>query len=234
MGIIVGPNTIKDGLIFMLDAGSNRCFNSGNTTATDLIQEFNCSGANGTPSTGTHTPNTANFPVYNSNYGGVFDFDGGRGINVDGNLGSFTTTSICLWFYKKSESTEYFFDGRNNGGNWFLSNYTSKNYNWSEALTYNYSGTYNASDTSFLNQWIFMVATSDNNGSKLYLNGNMVTALTSTSSDEDFGVNYRIGTRYTTSNPWTGYMGPIYFYNRVLNSDEVLQNFNTHKKRFNL
>ena len=62
----VGPDIVTDGLIFGIDAGSSRCFVSGDTTATDLVQGFNCSGASGNPGSGTHTPNTANFPVYNS------------------------------------------------------------------------------------------------------------------------------------------------------------------------
>ena len=108
--MFTGPHIITDGLIFALDAGNPECFTSGNTTATDLVQGFNCSGASGTPGSGTHTPNTANFPAYNST----------------------------------------------------------------------------------------------------------------------------IGTRYTTSGEWTGYMGPIYFYNRKLNAIEVAQNFNSQRTRFEL
>ena len=234
MGFRRGPNIVTDGLIFALDAGSPRCFTSGDTTATCLISGFNCSGANGNPGSGAHTPNTSNFPVYNPINGGVFDFNGGKGINIDGNLGSTTSSAISVWFYKNSSNTQYFFDGRNNGGTWFLSNYTSDNINWNEKLTYNFSGTYNASDPAFLNQWIHMVATSDSSNSKLFLNGTEVATLTSNSADEDFGINYRIGTRYTTSAQWTGYMGPIYFYNKKFTATEALQNYNTQKSRFGL
>ena len=228
------PDFITDGLIFCLDAGHPQCFQSGQTVATDLVQGFNCSGANGTPNVGTHTPNTANFPAYSSSYGGVFDFNGGRGINIDGNLGSTAASSISMWFYKSSAGTQYFADGRNNGGQWFLSNYTSFNYNWHNTLRYNYDETYNASATEFINKWIYMVAVSDSTGSKLYLNGQEVSSSYENSADEDFGINYRIGTRYTTSNQWTGLMGPIHFYNKRLSDAEVLQNFKAIKSRFNL
>ena len=234
MGLVRGPNIVTKNLIFAIDAGSPKCFKSGDTTATCLISGFNCSGANGTPGSGTHTPNTANFPAYNSINGGVFDFDGGRGINIDGDLGTATASSICMWIYKNSSNTQYFTDGRNDGGDWFLSNYQSQNITWENNLTYNFSGTYNGSDSSFLNQWIHMVVCSDSNGSKLYLNGYEVTPIGSASVDEDFGINYRIGTRYTTSGEWTGYMGPIYFYNRKLGDHEVKQNFEAQRERFNL
>jgi len=234
MGFTRGPNIVTENLIFAIDAGSPKCFRDGDTTATCLVSGFNCSGANGTPFAGTHTPNTANFPAYNSINGGVFDFAGGRGINIDGDLGTATASSICMWIYKNSSNTQYFTDGRNNGGDWFLSNYQSHNITWENRLKYNFSGTYNGSDPSFLNQWIHMVVCSDGDGSKLYLNGYEVTPISSASADEDFGINYRIGTRYTTSTEWTGYMGPIFFYNKKLNSAEVFQNYCAHKSRFGL
>lgn len=235
MATSYSPKIITDGLIFCLDASHPRCFQAGQTTATDLVQGFNCSGASGTPYAGTHTPNTANFPAYSSSYGGIFDFSGGRGINVDGDLGSTTSSAISMWFYKNSSSTtKYFTDGRNNGGQWFLSNYSGSNYNWHGPLRYKYDATYNTATDAFINKWIYVVATSDSAGSKLYLNGQPVSSTSETSTDEDFGINYRIGTRYTTSGQWTGLMGPIHFYNKRLTVEEVSQNYNATKGRFGL
>ncbi len=228
----VGPHIVEDGLIFGLDAASSRCFTSGATTATDLVQGFNCSGANGHPGSSTPSPNTANFPVYNSTNDGVFDFAGGKGINIDGNLGSTSASSLSMWLYKAPGGTDYITDGRNNGGSWFLSNYDSKNINWHSTLRYNFESPYNVSAPDFINIWIHMVVTSDGNGSKIYINGIEKTATSSSSATETFGVNYRIGTRYTTSSPWTGKMGPMYFYNKKLSAAEVLQNFNAQKSRF--
>jgi hypothetical protein len=227
-----GPDIVTDGLIFALDAGSSRCFTSGDTTATDLVQGFNCSGANGNPMSGTHTPNTANFPVYNATKGGVFDFAGGKGINVDGDLGSTSSSSISMWLYRAPGATQYISDGRNNGGQWFLSNYTSFNINWHGTLTYNFEDPYNASAPEFINKWVHMTVTSDSTGSKIYINGVYTAATGESSADEDFGINYRIGTRYTTSSQWTGKMGSIYFYDKVLSASEALQNYNAQKTRF--
>ena len=228
----VGPDIITDGLIFALDAGSSRCFTSGDTTATDLVQGFNCSGANGTPASGTHTPNTANFPVYNATKGGVFDFAGGKGINVDGDLGSTSSSSISMWLYKAPGLTQYITDGRNDGGQWFLSNYTSFNINWHGTLRYNFEDPYDASAPEFIDKWVHMTVTSDSTGSKIYINGVYTAATGESSADEDFGINYRIGTRYTTSGQWTGKMGSIYFYDKALSATEALQNYNAQKTRF--
>jgi hypothetical protein len=230
--MFVGPDIVEDGLIFALDAGSSRCFTSGDTTATDLVQGFNCSGANENPGSGTHTPNPANFPVYNATKGGVFDFAGGKGINVDGNLGSTSSSSISMWLYKDGTATQYITDGRNDGGSWFLSNYTSFNINWHSTLTYNFEDPYNASAPEFIDKWVHMTVTSDSTGSKIYINGVYAAATGETSADEDFGINYRIGTRYTTSTEWTGKMGSIYFYDKALSASEALQNYNAQKTRF--
>ena len=227
-----GPDIVTDGLIFALDAGSSRCFTSGDTTATDLVQGFNCSGANGTPASGTHTPNTANFPVYNATKGGVFDFAGGKGINVDGDLGNHTTSSMSMWLYGASGATQYITDARNDSGQWFLSNYTSFNINWHNTLRYNFEDPYNASAPEFINKWVHMTVTSDSTGSKVYINGAYAAATNASSADEDFGINFRIGTRYTTASQWTGKMGSIYLYDKALSATEALQNYNAQKTRF--
>ena len=232
MGAYGGPDIITDGLIFALDAGSSRCFTSGDTTATDLVQGFNCSGANGNPMSGTHTPNTANFPVYNATKGGVFDFAGGKGINVDGDLGNLTTSSMSMWLYRAPGAAQYVSDGRNNGGVWFLSNYNNFNLNWNNNLRYKFEDPYNVSAPEFINKWVHITVTSDSTGSKIYINGVYAVATTTLSTDEDFGINFRIGTRYTTASPWTGKMGSIYFYDKALSASEALQNYNAQKNRF--
>jgi len=234
MATSYNPKIVTDSLIFCIDAAHPKCFQSGQTTAKDLVQGFNCSGANGTPNSGTHTPNTSNFPAYSSANGGVFDFNGGKGINIDGDLGSTTASSIGMWFYKNSSGGQYFADGRNNGGQWFLSNYQSVNINWHGTLLYNFTPTHIAADPSFINKWIHMVVVSDSTGSKLYLNGEEISTSTENSADEDFGINYRIGTRYTTGSQWTGLMGPIHLYNKRLTASEVAQNYNATKSRFEI
>ena len=242
VGVFAGPEIVEDGLVLALDAGNSRCFNDGETSCKNLITGGLVTGASGTPGSGTHTPNTANFPAYSSNNGGIFDFTGGKGMNCEENLGSHTELSLSMWFYKTSSATEYFTDARNDGGQWFLSNYTSVNINYTDALRYNFDATYNASNADFLNNWHHMVVTSDASRSYLYLDGYEISVhpkyrtsyVSTTSIDEDLGKNFRIGTRYTTSAPWTGYMGPILIYNKALTASEIRQNFNANRSRFGI
>jgi hypothetical protein len=242
MGFSRGPKIVTDGLILAVDAGNPKCLTPGNTFGKNLITGGDLTGASGTPSSGTHTPNSANFPAYNSTNGGVFDFAGGRGINCDEDLGSHSVVTLIMWFYKNSSGTHYFTDARNDGGQWFLSNYSGENINYTDAMRYNFDATYNASNSDFLNNWIHMAVVSDGGGSLLYLNGYEISShptfrtsyVSNGSIDEDLGKNFRIGTRYTTSAEWTGLFGPIYIYERALSAEEVYQSFNAQRERFGL
>ena len=239
------PRIATDGLIFLLDPASPKCFGSGETTATDLVGGKTCSGANGSPGSGTPTPDTARMPAYNSTNGGSFYFAGNDGINVEGDLGSHSAVSYSLWFKAlDGAGNRYFFDARNDGGTWFIRNYTGSNTNitWADNLRYNFDATFNASTSAFLNTWMYMVATSNSSGTLLYLNGVEITQSTefrnvyveNTSIDEDLGANLRIGCRYTTSGFWYGYMAHIGIYNKTLSAGEVSQNYNCLKSRFGL
>ena len=242
MGFHNGNNIVTDGLILLLDMGNPKCFTSGETTCTNLITGGSVTGASGTPGSGAHTPNTANFPAYSSSKGGVFDFNGERGMNVEEDLGGSGSgaASWCLWHNKAANSgddadnVDYIFDGRPGGGNWVLSNYQSHNVNAHSALEYNDGGSYDDDAPAINGVWNHLVMTSDSSGSKIYINGIDKTSIadTTNSMDEEFGVNYRIGTGHTSGNQWSGHMGVISFYNKKLSDAEVLQNYNAHRGRF--
>lgn len=235
MGAHSGPNYDTDGIILLLDPSNPNCFTNGATECINLITGGSVTGPSGTPGTGVNTDAPNMFPAYSSLNGGVFNFAGGKGMNCNEDLGYRTTTSLSIWFYKTSSAVEYLTDARNDGGQWFLSNYISYNLVYQGALGYNYDATYNASSSGLLNNWQHLVVTSDNSGSKLYLNGFEVSNYGVQSSlDEDFGVNFRIGTRYTTANHWSGFMGVISAFDRVLSAEEVLQNYVAHKGRYGL
>lgn len=236
MGAFAGPEMASEGLILSLDAGSSRCFGPGQTSAKNIITSGAITGANGGPGTGAHTPNTANMPVYNSAWGGVFDFDGGRGMNCDEDLGAHTEFTLSMWFRLRSESSQYFVDGRNDGGQWFIMNYSPLlgNYEYTGSLTYNYGSPWAPSDVP-INRWIYLVVVSDASIGRIYLDGAEVPDYDNQGSvDENLGVNYRIGTRFTTSSQWTGYMNQINIYNHVLTETEITKNFWATRGRYGI
>lgn len=236
MGTYYNAKVPSDGLILSLDAANAKCFINGATSATNLVSGGAITGANGNPGTGAHTPNTSNFPAYNSVNGGVFDFVGGKGMNCDEDLGSHTEFTLSIWFYKPTSTLQYITDGRNDGGQWFIFNYTTDiNLEYTAVLSYNYEDPFNASNADFLNTWQQMVVVSDVSESRIYLNSTEVSTYVAQGSvDEALGVNFRIGTRFTTSNQFTGYYGPICAYNRVLTEVEIVDSFNAHRRRFDL
>ena len=231
MAAHAGPNVVDDGLILSLDAANSKCFTSGETTCINLITGNQITGANGQPNAGAHTPNSANFPAFSSDGGGCFDFAGGRGMNVEENLGPQSAMTLDMWYYKNSSGTQYFTDARNNGGGWFLSNYQSANINFYSQATYNFGGSYDASNPDFINRWQHMCFTAEDTGASLYIDGVEVYSIVTTILC-NLGANFRIGTRYTTATEWTGKMGPIKVYNRKLTANEAAQNYNAAKGRF--
>lgn len=240
--MFTGPNIVEEGLIFAIDAANPKCFTPGNTFGKNLITGGDLTGASGTPGSGTHTPNSGNFPSYNSTNEGVFDFAGGKGINCNEDLGAHSVVTLSMWFYKNSSGGQYFTDARNNGGQWFLSNYSGENINYTDAMRYNFDASYNASNSNFLNNWIHMSVVSSGGGSLLYLNGYEISShptfrtsyVSQNSIDEDLGKNFRIGTRYTTSSQWTGFFGPIHIYERALSAEEIYQSFSAHRSKFGI
>ena len=236
MGAHYNPKVSTNGLILSLDAANPKCFGAAQTSATNLVSGGAITGALGTPGTGAHTPDVDNFPEYNSVNSGVFDFAGGRGMNCDEDLGAHTEFTLSLWFYKPTSTLQYIADARNNSGQWSIFNYSSnRNITYTDLLAYNYEEPFNASADGFLSVWQHLVITSNASNGHIFLNSTEVSTYSVQGSvNETLGVNFRIGTRYTTGNEYTGYMGPICAYNRVLTDAEIVQNFNAHRKRYDV
>ena len=235
MSIAVGPDLINTNLILHLDPANPDCLRLGQTTCINLVSGGLVTGAAGSPGSGPHTPNPANFPAYSSINGGVFDFAGGRGMNCEEDLGFGTELSLIVWFNKLNETgSTYLTDARAAGGYWLLTNYTSRNISYNNTVSYNYTGTYQDTPPGFLNTWhmVALSLTSTSPG-KLYIDGYEVSPYVDQQiASTVLGKNFRIGTRYTTSGQWQGYMGPILAYNRALSAQEIRQNYHALRGRY--
>lgn len=242
MSFYRGPKVPIDNLIFALDVSNHKCSpdpSSGISAGINsLITPSLCEGASGSPFAGTHTPDTSNMPAYSSDFGGVLDFDGQRGINVVEDLGSHTEMTYSFWVKWSSTSTgnQYFVDARSNGGVWYFQNYASYNVNWNSNLRYNFGGgTFSASKWDN-GEWINLIVSSDASSSSVWVNGSNRTAdaaVTGAVTSRSLGLNLRIGTRHTTSDEYRGLMGPVHFYNTVFTDKKALMMFNSYRERFN-
>jgi len=233
---ITDDNIPKNGLKLYLNPSDPECFKSGDTTCKNLITGGLVQGPSGTPLQTTNTATPANFPTYNSINGGVFDFVGGKGMNVDEDLGVSNSVSKSFWVYKKISSFTYISDTRNSNesfGIWAICNYSNNNVTFRNQVTHNFSPTYNASDPDLLNNWLHILYISDGTKIDLYINGVNESSVTAATT-ETINKNFRIGCRYTNIEKWTGYMGQIMVYDRALSYDEVRQIYNNQRPKYGL
>jgi hypothetical protein len=228
------PPIITNGLVLNLDAANNKSYPGSGTTWTDLSGNSN----NGTLTNG---------PTFSRDGGGSIVFNGvnnyveiNRNTNYDFNQdNSFT---ILGWFYISGVNTNTPYIGKwgNNSIN------TGSYILWTggsalprlifsvanggataastPALTYN------------LNTWNFFCGVYQSKTKLIsYLNSNLNSEILYTGNiNNPNTVNFRISRADFGSDAFAGRSSNISIYNRALSAQEVLQNYNALKSRFNL
>ena len=194
--------------------------------ARDLIGRKWCKGPSGSGGGSVD----ANFPIpdWYGGWAGVLRWDQHvAGINVEGDLGVHADgMTVSGWWYfpgSTNQETQYMCDGRNGSGDWFLFNYSSFNINIHDKLRYQWKTTsYNGENTPS-SKWIHIVAASDSDGSRLYINGSDVTADCNRTQafDRGIGNNFRIGTRYNHQNSFRGFSNSFRIFKKMLSPYEA-------------
>jgi hypothetical protein len=232
MAFFRGPNVVTDGLVLALDAANTKSYVSGSTTWNDLSGNSN----NGT---------LVNGPTFSSANNGSIVFDGVNDYVNAGNLGTFYSKgTISYWMnssavedYRNPFSTHYI---SGNIGIRFEQYTTPIPYGGFVVLIGNNSGTYSSYDYSpglvlTPNIWYNIVliwdttlniATGYLNGIQKFSNSHSLWATTLPSIS--------IGSGFDTGRYYKGKISQTLIYNRALSSQEVLQNYNAQKARFNL
>jgi hypothetical protein len=209
---------VTNGLVLALDAADKNSYPGSGTTWIDLSGN----GYNGTLTNG---------PTFSSANGGSILFDGVND-RVECGIFSLSYLTISTWVYKTSSTTNQGICRKQNG--WALSQYNgtlqiAPGTNWQffntsytiplnswKNITYVYNGT-GASDS----QIVYV------DGLSIYNINTGVGALTANSNA------VRIG--YDDNNwYWGGNIAQTQIYNRALSAQEILQNYNAQKSRFNL
>ena len=215
---------ITDGLVLCLDAADRNSYVSGSTTWFDVA--------------GSNNGTLINGPTFNSANGGSIVFDG-----VDDYVDTTFKASISIGngnpftisaFFKTGNMTQQMLVACPDSPRFYI-----EVFNRSGVLVSHWGiGNNNNSSTSTaiinLNQIYNYVTTYDGNIAKGYLNG--VLTDTDTIGSQSYNTNFLQIGKYASFLPLylSGSMYTTQIYNRVLTAQEVLQNYNATKSRFNI
>jgi hypothetical protein len=235
MSVNGGPNIIENGLVFSLDAADKTSYPGTGTAWNDLV--------------GSNNGVLTNGPTFSTDGKGSIVFDGVDDYSLRNsslNLGD--NFSVFAWVKPGNINirngiigNSYTYSGRQG---FFFG--TGTNYSTSSNTFFISIGSDAAygtavNNTVTLNRWNYLGGTVSNGGSefKLYVDGgqvNLAPLTLLTSGNITYPTNQLlIGGRVLSSpEPWIGNIGMVQMYNRILTSNEILQNYNNTKSRFGL
>ncbi len=222
-----GPDIITDGLIFAIDAGSERSYPGSGTTGTDLISSESITLNNGVG--------------FSTDKGGTWTFDGSDDYiqtSFGQNIVS-TGFSVNFWFNVTGNTTQFFmsmfvssdpntvFRIERNGGGGTSSVEFGHSPNGS-------SGMSELNSNNFPNDtWHSCTIVYNGSTKYIYKNGAVDTSVSASDVSFYTGAILRIAGRQTSSLlPINGKMPSVKVYNKALTAAEILQNYNAQKSRF--
>ena len=232
-----GPNIITDGLVLHLDAANTKSYPGSGTTWYDLSGNGNNAFGQ---SNGGNNIDPANFPSFEPDNGGRFRFNGSNtGLIIPSNMGNHSESAHEFWVYKRTTgSSEYIADARNGTGSWWIFDYQSNdNFDIHGRLEAD-NPVPHTNSSNWWFRWIHVVIQSNNNtNSKLFVNGEPINderLKDNQSLNVNLGESFTIGSRYTHTGHFDGWFASYKIYNKELSPQEVQQNYNATKSRFNI
>ena len=171
MAAAAGPNVVKNGLVFALDAGNTQSYPGSGTTWTDL---------SGNNNTGTLT----NGPTFSSDDGGYIDFDGTND-RVETSSDMFSpnanfTFSVWIKLDTVDSQSTIISDFTNTGSIQIVYNATASGIR----IVKSFVSTVDTFSNSALsaNVWYHITITRQSNTYKLYIDGSFISTFDSTDS----------------------------------------------------
>jgi len=241
MGIFRGPNIVRDGLVFSVDAGSIRSYPGSGTVVTDLSQ-----GVVGVKGSGVlfNTVNGVNsFQFTSLNATNLITFDSGTDDY------EFETQTVCIWFRTTTVKQNMdFVTGTNStdmSDRWRHQTSNSQGGMKGLELDWIANQSWSYFSDSIINyddgEWHYFCSSYNNTDktTNLWYDGELnIPSNENTTQDWTSGsginrVNIGGDGAELTSN-FIGDISVVKIYNRVLTGDEIKQNYNAQKNRFNL
>jgi hypothetical protein len=222
-----GAPVVDSSLKCWLDAGQTASYSGTGNIWTDL---------SGNNNTGTLTSS----PGFDSIAGGgSLTFNGTSFVSLAANLVPTGSRSITIAFQSSNVSTRVGLISNRDSSGWFccLNRNGNSNINYDHATSGGIEGITASNVITALNTWYISTMTynvSTGNAS-IYLNGNLVAGPTTISPIVPVATNQSfIGKEVNSSTNLLGKVGDVIVYNRALSSDEVAQNFNALRRRYNI
>jgi hypothetical protein len=233
MSFNFSPKIVTDGLILYLDAANTKSYVSGSTTWNDISRsETNVTLVNG--------------PTFSSGNGGSIVFDGiDNRVSRTTNINTGQNFTVNAWIYpallgatrRAVIGNSYSYAGRQ--GWLFCTGSINNTFFMSIGADQSYRVA--AANTLSLNVWQYITAVVTDGGLTitLYVNGQTINTSivvlnsgTITYTYPQFNVGFRdVGAQ---QDPFTGCIAQVSIYNRALSQQEIRQNYNATKKRYQL
>jgi hypothetical protein len=224
-----GPSIVTDGLVFYVDAANENSYSGSGSTFSDLA--------------GSNDVTLYNTPTYSSDNGGIFSFDG---VDEGGQTtsGTLLNAPITVDAWAKPQTTGS--DGTI-VGNWRQTGQVFLLW-WDVGVTANFRAIYRPTSSSSVltsesatrgtvNSWNHLSVSVDATNMKIYLDGTLQETVSTGSINSPSAYRVGIAADYdgspgATTRNLDGDIAAVKIYNRVLTSDEILQNYNALKNRF--
>lgn len=217
MGLSHSPKIVTNGLVLCLDAANKKSYPGTGTTWFDLSGK----GYHG------QLDNYGVAPVYSSAFSGTFNFSNNGKFYIDITELNNTNSYSVIWFGADGAGDEY--GGVSRDTAWQTGNHLV---GWRTGAINTDSGRDTNTNVSGSE---FMICHTHNTSAKnvdQYLNGKYYGSFTYT--DWIARLRWSFGARNATDHQYTGKIGAIQIYNRLLTAAEILQNFNALRGRFEL
>ena len=229
MGIAYNTNIVRDGLVLYLDAANKKSYPATGSTTTDLINNRSGALTNGA-----------------SVSGGAISLDGTNDYVDFASASTFTTLDLVnksfqVWIRKTANGSYGIIDkdfdngAPNYGGYGFWIQSNNKLWFWNHA---NLDLLDDGPNTVTNNVWTNVAVTYNYSTftANFYINGVLNSTKTNISIVEkaSTSANLVVGATRNGVSTFSGSIGPVMAYNRVLTVSEIQQNLNSMRGRYNV
>jgi hypothetical protein len=249
MAQIYGPNIVTDGLILSVDAGDRNSYPGSGTTWIDTSGNGRNATINGTATLSSSDPK--NFSITNPSaptQTNFFSFSPGSTSGYNPMYYSNCTINVAFRWNNTNTYWERIFDfgrGGNNSGTYGTNAFIFSRLGTStDMVVRTHGGVTQFSNDGFapmnVGTWQIWTITWTAGSQLFYKNGSLYASYTNAYSLVDHLGSTRLDEQYYLGKSnWNDAgaiisYGPFFIYNRILSAQEVLQNYNAQKSRFNL